>query len=80
MELGIIVFRQEGNSLRQLVGQLGKMRGCVTIGSAGGPQKCKLLTEKFGYDHAIDYKTCGGKLDALQAKQRREDEVLTLGP
>jgi len=40
----------------QLVGQLAKAVGATVIGSAGGPEKCKTLTEKFGFDHAIDYK------------------------
>jgi hypothetical protein len=41
-----------------LVGQLAKkISGCTVIGSCGGPDKCKMVTEKFGFDHAIDYKT-----------------------
>lgn len=51
----------------QLVGQLAKIAGCITIGSAGGPEKCKTLKEKFGYDHAIDYKACKDA-DELKAK------------
>jgi hypothetical protein len=51
----------------QLVGQLAKHAGCVTIGSAGGAAKCEALKEKFGYDHAIDYKTCADA-EALKAK------------
>lgn len=51
----------------QLVGQLAKMAGCTVIGSAGGPSKCAALKEKFGYDHAIDYKTCADA-EALKAK------------
>jgi len=51
----------------QLVGQLAKIAGCKTIGSAGGPEKCKTLKERFGYDHAIDYKACKD-VDELKAK------------
>lgn len=51
----------------QLVGQLAKHAGCVVIGSAGGAAKCATLKEKFGYDHAIDYKTCADA-EALKAK------------
>jgi NADPH-dependent curcumin reductase CurA len=49
------------------VGHLGKVAGCRTIGIAGTPEKCALLTEKLGYDHAIDYKRedIGARLDAL---------------
>lgn len=39
-----------------LVGQLAKIHGCRAIGIAGGMQKCGKLTEKYGFDAAIDYK------------------------
>ncbi|MCB2059849.1 MAG: NADP-dependent oxidoreductase [Novosphingobium sp.] len=38
------------------VGQIGKIVGCRTVGIAGGPAKCRRLTEDYGYDVAIDYK------------------------
>jgi NADPH-dependent curcumin reductase CurA len=40
-----------------IAGQLAKIEGCRAVGIAGGPEKCKLLTEKYGYDAAIDYKS-----------------------
>ena len=39
-----------------VAGQIGKIMGCRTIGIAGGEEKCRKLTERFGYDVAIDYK------------------------
>lgn len=39
-----------------LVGQIAKMKGCRTIGIAGGPEKCARLTRDYGYDAAIDYR------------------------
>jgi NADPH-dependent curcumin reductase CurA len=39
-----------------VVGQIGKIKGCRTIGIAGGPDKCRRLTEDYGYDVAIDYR------------------------
>jgi len=40
-----------------LAGQLAKLHGAkLVIGTAGGPDKCALLTSKFGFDAAIDYK------------------------
>ncbi|HEX5644086.1 MAG TPA: NADP-dependent oxidoreductase [Erythrobacter sp.] len=39
-----------------LVGQIAKIKGCRAIGIAGGPEKCARLTEKYGFDAAIDYK------------------------
>lgn len=42
-----------------LVGQIAKhLYDCVVIGSCGGPAKCALAKDTFGYDHVIDYKTC----------------------
>mmetsp|Transcript_19015 Transcript_19015/g.34359 ORF Transcript_19015/g.34359 Transcript_19015/m.34359 type:complete len:349 (-) Transcript_19015:94-1140(-) len=42
-----------------MVGMLAKnIFGCTVIGSAGGPEKCKLVKEFFGFDHCVDYKLC----------------------
>ena len=48
-----------------LVGQLAKIHGCRAVGIAGGPEKCAKLTEKYGFDAAIDYK---GKDEAALTK------------
>ena len=48
-----------------LVGQLAKLHGCRTIGIAGGPGKCARLTERYGFDAAIDYR--GKTVDELTA-------------
>jgi len=67
-ENGEVLFVSAASgAVGQIVGQLGKIAGCKVIGSAGGPDKCKNLTEKFGFDHAIDYKTCADA-EALKAK------------
>ena len=39
-----------------VVCQIGKIKGCRVIGSAGGPEKARWLKEVAGIDHAIDYK------------------------
>jgi NADPH:quinone reductase len=51
----------------QLVGQLAKSKGCRVIGTAGGLEKCKILTEKFNFDAAIDHKSAStpAQLEAL---------------
>jgi NADPH-dependent curcumin reductase CurA len=49
------------------VGQIAKIKGCRAVGIAGGPEKCALLTDEFGYDAAIDYKS-----DDVPAALRRE--------
>lgn len=40
-----------------IAGQLARIAGCRVIGLAGTPEKCTLLTDRLGYDAAIDYKT-----------------------
>ncbi len=40
-----------------VVGQIAKLKGCRTVGIAGGPQKCAWLTDVAGFDGAIDYKS-----------------------
>jgi NADPH-dependent curcumin reductase CurA len=39
-----------------IAGQLAKLHGCFVVGSAGSPDKTKLLTEEFGFDAAINYR------------------------
>jgi NADPH-dependent curcumin reductase CurA len=48
------------------VGQIARIKGCRTIGIAGGPDKVRLCLEEFRYDAAIDYKT-GEFASALEA-------------
>lgn len=40
-----------------VAGQIAKARGCRVIGIAGGAEKCGWLTEEYGFDLAIDYKS-----------------------
>jgi NADPH-dependent curcumin reductase CurA len=39
-----------------LVGQIAKIKGCRTIGIAGGPDKCRRLIDDYGFDAAVDYR------------------------
>lgn len=48
----------------QVVGQLGKIRGCHVVGSAGSDDKVGYLKE-LGYDDAFNYKTVGDLNKAL---------------
>ncbi|WP_420465108.1 NADP-dependent oxidoreductase [Panacagrimonas sp.] len=51
-----VVVTAAAGAVGMLVGQIAKIHGCKAIGIAGGAEKCRWLTEEFGYDHAIDYK------------------------
>jgi NADPH-dependent curcumin reductase CurA len=54
-----IFISAASGAVGSVVGMLAKKQfGCTVIGSCGGPEKCALLKEKFGFDHAIDYKAC----------------------
>ena len=37
-------------------GALAKARGCRAVGIAGGPDKCRHVTEELGFDACVDYK------------------------
>lgn len=43
-------------SVGSLVGQIAKMKGCRTVGVAGGPAKVERLLRDYGFDVAIDYR------------------------
>ena len=61
-----LVVSAASGAVGQVVGQIGKIYGCRTVGIAGGADKCAALTADFGYDAAVDYK--GGWLaDDLKA-------------
>eukprot|EP01065_Artemidia_motanka_P053039 TRINITY_DN9744_c0_g1_i1.p2 TRINITY_DN9744_c0_g1~~TRINITY_DN9744_c0_g1_i1.p2 ORF type:complete len:516 (+),score=213.17 TRINITY_DN9744_c0_g1_i1:58-1605(+) len=67
----VLFVSAASGAVGQLVGQIAKkVYKCTVIGSAGGPEKCALLKEKFGFDHAIDYKSVKDA-DAL-AKELKE--------
>ena len=39
-------------------GQIARMKGAkAVIGIAGGPTKCKLVEDTYGFDHCVDYKS-----------------------
>jgi hypothetical protein len=41
------------------VGQIARLHGCRAVGIAGGAEKCSLVTDEFGFDAAVDYKSEG---------------------
>ena len=38
------------------VGQIARIKGCTTVGIAGGADKCRYVVDELGFDVAIDYK------------------------
>jgi len=51
-----VVISGAAGAVGALVGQIAKRHGCHVIGIAGGPDKCRYLTDELGFDAAIDYK------------------------
>ena len=49
-----------------IVGQIGKLLGCKVVGITGSDEKAALLTSKFGFDHAINYKTTPDLKEAVK--------------
>ena len=62
-EKGQVIFISAASgAVGSLVGMIAKtVYDCIVIGSCGGEEKCKLIKEKFGFDHAIDYKVVNDK-------------------
>ena len=51
-----VVVSGAAGAVGATVGQIAKIKGCRAVGIAGGPEKCRMLTEDYGFDAAIDYK------------------------
>lgn len=51
-----IVVSAAGGAVGSVVGQLAKAAGCRAVGIAGGPQKCAIVTDEYGFDACVDYK------------------------
>ncbi|MEK9724263.1 MAG: NADP-dependent oxidoreductase [Rhodospirillaceae bacterium] len=51
-----VVVSTAAGSVGSCVGQIAKIKGCRTVGIAGGPDKVAQCLGEFGYDEAIDYK------------------------
>ncbi|MBO22192.1 MAG: NADP-dependent oxidoreductase [Rhodospirillaceae bacterium] len=62
-----VVVSTAAGAVGSAVGQIAKIKGCRTVGIAGGPEKIALCTEIFGFDAAIDYKATGDLDAAIRA-------------
>ncbi|MGO4408695.1 MULTISPECIES: NADP-dependent oxidoreductase [unclassified Brevundimonas] len=62
-----LVISAAAGAVGSIAGQVAKQRGAHVIGIAGGPDKCRWLTEELGFDAAVDYKNedVGAALDRL---------------
>jgi len=53
-----VVVSAAAGATGSLVGQLARLKGAGrVVGIAGGPEKCRWVTETLGFDAAVDYRT-----------------------
>ena len=51
-----VVVSAASGAVGSAFGALAKARGCRAVGIAGGPDKCRYVTEELGFDACVDYK------------------------
>jgi NADPH-dependent curcumin reductase CurA len=54
-----VVVSAAAGATGSVAGQIAKIAGAKVVGIAGGPQKCKVVVEEFGFDACIDYREPG---------------------
>ena len=51
-----VVVSAASGSVGHLVGQLARLTGCRVVGVAGSDEKCTVLTERLGFDVAVNHR------------------------
>jgi NADPH-dependent curcumin reductase len=51
-----VVVSAAAGAVGSVAGQIAKIKGCRTVGIAGGPEKCRHVTRELGFDACVDYK------------------------
>src|SRR5579875_210039 len=51
-----VVVSAAAGATGSVAGQIAKIAGARVVGIAGGPKKCRVVVEEFGFDACIDYK------------------------
>ena len=51
-----VVVSAAAGAVGSVAAQIAKLKGCRTVGIAGGPRKCAWLTDQLGLVAAVDYK------------------------
>ena len=54
-----LVVSAASGAVGSAFGALAKARGCRVVGIAGGPDKCRYVTEELGFDACIDHRQHG---------------------
>lgn len=61
-----VIVSAAAGAVGSVAGQIARIKGCRTIGIAGGEAKCRHVVERYGFDSAVDYKAAdfGARLEA----------------
>jgi NADPH-dependent curcumin reductase CurA len=51
-----VVVAAASGAVGSVVGQIAQIKGARAVGIAGGPDKCRYVTEKLGFDGCIDHR------------------------
>ena len=51
-----LVVAAASGAVGSVVGQIAKIKGCRAVGVAGGPEKCRFVTEELGFDACLDHR------------------------
>ena len=51
-----LVVAAASGAVGSAVGQIAKIKGCRAVGVAGGPEKCRYVTEELGFDACVDHR------------------------
>ncbi len=62
-----VVVSAASGAVGSVVGQIAKIAGARAVGIAGGPEKCRHVTEELGFDACVDYKAGGLEADLSKA-------------
>ena len=54
-----VVVSAAAGATGSVAGQIAKIAGARVVGIAGGPEKCRVVVEDFGFDACIDYREDG---------------------
>jgi len=62
-----VVVSAAAGAVGSVAGQIAKLEGARVVGIAGGPEKCAILTDRLGFDAAVDYKASGWREELVAA-------------
>ena len=61
-----VLVSAASGAVGSIVGQIARIKGCRSVGIAGGAEKCRYVRDTLGFDDCIDYKA-PGLADKLKA-------------